>query len=342
MEHKDIIDFVEREFKIKAIEKEGFYIMPTICHNLDSLGASHKLYLYKNENSGTPIFYCYTDCGEGFNIYQLIQKYHSLRGEEISFRDAYKKFHGQDYEFKTKEKRIELLKSRSFENPELVELPEYSENILKIFKAPNIKHPWFLEGVDLSVLKEFEIFFSLSYEGVIIPHRDYRGRLVGIRLRTYDEEKVKQYKYMPLFINNTYYRHPLSLNFFGLLQNQENIIRAKRAILVESEKAVLQAESMLGRSGNITLAVCGSSISSWQLDMLVHYLKIDELVIGFDKEYTNFDEWFNYKKKIKNQLSRVNNIVSTGILYDNKNLFRHKDSPFDRTLKDFTGLSLEE
>ena len=340
MDHKKIIEFVKKEFNINVIEKSDAYIMPTICHNLDSAEASHKLYLYKNEDTGTPIFYCYTGCGEGFNIYQLIQKYKALRGQEISFFDAYKLFHGQNYNVGDIEKKEETFAPIPvFENPREVELPEYSDRVLEVFPKPSLADPWALEGIDLSVLERYEVTFSASYEGVMIPHRDWQGRLIGLRVRTYNEQKIAKGKYMPLLINNIYYRHPLSLNLFGIYQNRENILNAKRAILVESEKAVLQAESMLKES-NITLAVCGSSISSWQLSMLVYDLGIEELIIGFDKEYSNHSELFDYLKKIKEQLGKIKNFVSIGVLVDDKNIFALKESPFDRTANDFKKLSI--
>lgn len=340
MDHKKIIDFVEKEFNVKASERHDSYILPTICHNKEAEEASHKLYLYKNEDTETPIFYCYTECGEGFNVYQLIQKYKALRGEKISFRDAYRLFHGKDYQSESinpkgkEDKPIPL-----FEDPREVKLPEYSETALTLFRSIRSTDPWALEGIDTNVLKKFEIQFSASYEGVMIPHRDWRGRLVGLRVRTYNEQRAKRNKYMPMMINNIYYRHPLSLNLFGIYQNRENILRAKRVILVESEKSVLQAESML-EEDNITLAVCGSSISSWQLSMMVYDLEIEELIIAFDKEYSTFEEMLSYTKRIEDQLKKIQHFVSIGILVDRNNIFDLKESPFDRTADDFRKLTV--
>lgn len=340
MGHKEIIDFVEKEFNVKASEKHDAYILPTICHNENAEEASHKLYLYKNEDTETPIFYCYTECAEGFNIYQLIQKYKALRGEKVSFRDAYKIFHGQAYRSDSSEQVVkEDTPIPLFEDPRLVKLPEYSDTVLSLFRDIRAADPWALEGIDTNVLKKFEVHFSASYQGVMIPHRDWRGRLVGLRIRTYNEEKVKRNKYMPMMINNVYYRHPLSLNLFGIYQNRENILRAKRVILVESEKAVLQAESMFEEE-NITLAVCGSAISSWQLSMMVYDLGIEELIIAFDKEYSNYEEMVRYVDRIKSQLGKIEHFVSIAILVDREDVFDLKESPFDRTANDFRKLTV--
>lgn len=338
MKPKDIVEFIEKDFGIQVTERGDYYTMPTVCHNLDHVGASHKLYLYKNEDTQTPIFYCYTGCGEAFNIYQLVQKYAELRGQKLTYGDAYKRVHGHAFSFSEVEKSEPVFKKKvEFENPLEVRLPEYPEGILDIFSKNKYTHPWALEGIDFDALEKYEVAYSSSYEGVVIPHRDWRGNLVGVRLRTYNPEKAKNYKYMPMLVNNIYYRHPISLNFFGLFQNQGNIRRAKKVILVESEKAVLQADSMLD-GDNITLAVCGSTISSWQINLLTYYLEVDEVIIAFDKEYEDYDGAFEYFKKIASQVKSLVNFASVRILLDTEGVFSLKDSPFDRTAKDYRSL----
>lgn len=334
--YTEMVDFIKKEFDIEPIEKAEYFIYPTICHNLDVKDASHKLYLYKNEETDTPLFFCYTECGEAFNIYRLIQKYKALRGEEISFKDAFKLFHGQEYQrnFKPKEEEEYSQKVFKFENPLQLELPQYPEQVLEIFGENSHTHPWALEGIDKNVLDKFEIFYSVSYEGVVIPHRDWRGNLIGLRIRTYNKEKAKRYKYMPMLLNNIYYRHPVSLNLFGLFQNQGAIRRAKRVILAESEKAVLQADSMF-EEDNITLAVCGSTISNWQIMMLIYYLNVEEVTIAFDKEYSNYSEAFEYVQKIKEQVKSLSNFTTVSVLIDDKEQFSLKESPFDRTINEF-------
>lgn len=340
MTHEEIAKYVETEFKVNVIEKEEYYLLPTICHNLEGDHASHKLYLYKNEDTGNPIFYCYTECNEAFNIYGLIQKVASLQGQEITFREAYKHVHGKKYTSKVKETvegDLDEPRVVKFENPMEVRLPAYPEGVLQIFQKNNHTHPWALEGIDYNALDKFEIAYSASYEGVVIPHRDWRGDLVGVRLRTYNEQKVQGGKYMPMLINNIYYRHPISLNLFGLFQNQGNIRRARKVILVESEKAVLQAETML-EEDNITLAVCGSSISSWQINLLTYYLEVDEVIIAFDKEYTDYDGAFKYFKKIEKQIKPLTNFATVKVLLDTEDDFSLKESPFDRTIREFDNL----
>lgn len=338
MEAQQIIDYVKTLIPEDMIrETDQYYVLPTICHNEDYHQASHKLYLYKNADT-TPLFTCYTECGETFNIYTFLQKYWSLRGEELSYRDAFKKFHGVDYNQQFIIDTKEIIYNEKFINPVEVQLTGYGTGVLDMFQTKETD-PWALEGIDLEILKKYKIGYSKSYEGVTIPHFDWRGRFVGLRIRTYNTEKAKYAKYMPAHIGNILYRHPLSMNFFGLFQNQTNIKKAKTAILVESEKAVLQWDSM-SEDPNIALAVCGSSISKWQMDMLVYFLGVERVYIAFDKEYSSYTEAFKYVEKIKKQVNFLLNFADVYVLIDEQNKFKHKESPFDRTLADFHSLKV--
>ena len=338
MEVQQIIDYVKTLIPEDMIrETDQYYVLPTICHNEDHHQASHKLYLYKNVDT-TPLFTCYTECGETFNIYTFLQKYWSLRGEELSYRDAFKKFHGVDYNQQFVIDTKEIIYNEKFINPVEVQLTGYGTGVLDMFQTKETD-PWALEGIDLEILKKYKIGYSKSYEGVTIPHFDWRGRFVGLRVRTYNAEKAKYAKYMPAHIGNILYRHPLSMNFFGLFQNQTNIKKAKTAILVESEKAVLQWDSM-SEDPNIALAVCGSSISKWQMDMLVYFLGVERVYIAFDKEYSSYTEAFKYVEKIKKQVNFLLNFADVYVLIDEQNKFKHKESPFDRTLADFHSLKV--
>ena len=44
---------------------------------------------------------------------------------------------------------------------------------------------------------------------------------------------------MPVKIEDTWYKHPLSLNLYGLNETKENIKKNGVAFLLESEKAIL-------------------------------------------------------------------------------------------------------
>lgn len=337
-----ILNYIKTIIPEENIQETGkAFILPTLCHNKNIEDASRKLYLYKNEETGTPLFHCFTECGETFNIYQFIQKYYRLRDKEISYREAFKLINGEEFKVEKKEKNLILQTPQFFKNPTSIQLPTYSESTLEIFNFNNIEsHPWFLEGIDSNIIKKFEIYYSKSFEGVIIPHRDYLNRLVGIRIRTCNETKINSAKYMPLEISKQLYSHPLSMNFFGISQNEESIRDSKTVYLFEGEKSVLKSAHMFKHS--LSLAVCGSTISAWQMQMLIHYLGVENVFICFDKEYQTHKQMFDYITKIRKMVHPLLNFMNVYVAIDDKNLLGFKDSPVDRTKKEFENLHFKK
>lgn len=336
MQSSTIIDFVKEQFpSIHIEEKSTHYVLPTICHNHSHSTASRKLYLYKNEEEGNPLFHCFTQCGETFNIYQLIQKYHALDKKEITYRDAYKMFHGKDPSFEKDDAPQEIMYEKEFKNPLEIYLPEYSKNVLDMFRSDDTD-PWAEEGIYLSILEEYGITYSKSLQSIFIPQYDWRGRFIGLRVRTTNAQKEKMFKYMPAHLNNIFYRHPLSLNLYGIWENQKEIREQKKVWIYESEKSCLL--HYLLTDNRLALATCGSSISKWQMDMLIHYLGVEEVIIAYDKEYANIQDAFRWIEKIKEQFKYLTLFVKVGIMVDQAELFAPKDSPVDRGIEEFESM----
>lgn len=335
MDVEKIIEVVSKYLPEEEItEHTEYYTMPTICHNHSHKEASKKLYLYKNNNE-TPLFHCFTECSETFNVYQLVQKLEGLRGREISFKEAYKIVNGQNFSPEKVEQQEELKVEKKFKHPMKVLLPELRKGVLDLFSISET-HPWRMEGIDPYILKEFNIGYSKSYQAVSIPHYDFRGRLIGVRARTYDESKMAKGKYMPLFVNGSYYSHPLSLNLYGITQNSKAIRKARSVYIFEGEKSVLQFQDMFGQKN--ALAVCGSSISEWQVNMLIHFFKIEKVIFAFDKEYTNYESAYKYVQKIKQKTEHLRLFCDVSVLIDLEGNFKLKESPVDRSVNEFKKL----
>ena len=315
----------------EIVEKQDYYIFPTICHNHNYKDASPKLYLYKNPDS-TPLFHCYTECNETFNIYQFIQKYFKLRGESLTYRNAFKKFHGVDYISKPQIDISEIKYGKEFKNPLGVQLPDYLPHALDMFFLDET-HPWRMEGMEMELLEKFQIGYSRSFQQVSIPHRDWRGRLIGIRVRNFDQSKIEQFKYMPLKANNIFYSHPLSLNLYGIWQNQNPIKKRKQVYLYEAEKSVLFHHLLTGDS--LALATCGKSISKWHSDMLVNFLGVEDVIIGFDKEYADYSSAFEFMERIKKQTTYLRLFARVGVMIDNGDVLEHNQSPVDGIVSQF-------
>ena len=323
LQDKDVINLMTKLGADRYKETEEAIIFPTICHNVDSAEASMKLYYYKDSK----IFYCYTSCG-GQSIFKFLEHYYTARGIEFDwYNDVYlialnctprKSLEG----FVTQPR--ELLRNKYEKKKKKIELPEYPEGVLDVF-VKTYPAQWLEEGISGYAMDKFNILFSISQNKIIIPHYDVNDRLVGIRGRALNDWEVENIgKYMPVQLEKTWYKHPLSLNLYGLNRNKTNIQKTGIVYIFESEKSVLQFESF--NMPNCAVAVCGSSLNKFQVDILMRECAPSEFIICFDKEKDNNDEYFN---KLYKMCKKYNKYANFSFLYDFDNLLKLKDSPSD-------------
>lgn len=314
-------------------DREDFVIFPTICHNLESSEASMKLYFYKKNK----MFVCYTECGS-MSIFKFLRTYYEERQIEYDwYQDIYEVVCNCS-SFKQKEGFIKpvykSLKERYSVARKEVQLPEYSPNVLDCF----IKHyppEWLNDGISKLAMDKFNISYSISQNKIIIPHYDIDGRLVGIRGRALNEWEVENVgKYAPIRIENTWYKHPLSMNLYGLNVNRKNIRAHGLCFLFESEKAVMQMENF--HLPNCSVAVCGSNFNKYQLNILMKNCAPHEIILCFDKEeLPGEDKYFN---KLWNICQKYKNYCNFSFVYDREGLLDLKDSPTDKGEETFIKL----
>lgn len=83
---------------------------------------------------------------------------------------------------------------------------------------------------------------------------------------------------------------------------------------------------------NNSVAVCGSNLHKTQIDLLLKYTQASEIVIAFDKEYT--DPWSNQASDYFNKLSSIckkyNQYYNFSFIFDREGLLDLKDSPVDK------------
>ena len=218
----------------RYIEREDSIIFPTICHNIDSSEASMKLYFYKD----TKLFVCYT--GEGnMSIFKFLKTYYETRQIEYDwYKDIYEvvkncsTYKAADGFYVEKYKS---LKDRYNIQRKEVELPEFSSNVLDCF-VKYYPQEWLDDGISKETMDKFNISYSISQNKIIIPHYDIIGRLVGIRGRALNDWEVENIgKYMPIQIENVWYKHSLSMNLYGLDKTYQNIKKTGICYLFEAE-----------------------------------------------------------------------------------------------------------
>ena len=330
---EDVIELMKRLGADRYIEKDKYVIFPTICHNVDAEEASMKLYFYKD----TKLFMCYSNCST-MSIFKFLKTYYETRDVDYDwYNDIYNVVINcssyKPHEGFTKPK-YESLKDRYRPRKGENVLPTYSNGILDMFvKLYPVE--WLNDGITKATMDKYNIRFSISQNKIIIPHYNLKGELVGIRGRALNPDEIEQIgKYMPVQIEQKWYTHPLSLNLYGLNYNKDNIRNYGVCYIGEAEKFCMQMESF--NFPNCSVAVCGSQLNKYQIDLLMRICHPREIVVCFDKEEKPGET--KYFDKLYNICKKYRNYCNMSFIYDRNNLLNLKDSPTDRGQKVFEEL----
>ena len=228
------------------------FVSKTICHG----GDSHKLYYYQNDGVG--IFRCYTGCQDSFDIFELVRKVQSINEpilrpdsentdwelhEAIAFVAQYFGFSEEEQStfdsFTTLPDWKKLDRYEKLKNVELktqdVNLKEYNAQFLQYLPRPIIQ-PWIREGITKEAMDRAEICFDAKSYGIVIPHRDLDGRLIGIRERTMVKDEEYKGKYRPAYIGGKLYNHPLGMNLYHLNMSKDKIKELGKVIVFEGKR----------------------------------------------------------------------------------------------------------
>lgn len=334
MDYEEIISNLDVDSVISMMEKLGadrhsdrgaYVVFPTICHNIDASEASMKLYFYKD----TKLFVCYTECGN-MSIFKFLKHYYETRQIEYDwYQDIYEvvrdcsNFKGVDgfvvEKYKSLRDRYEVKRKEK-------ELPQYMPHVLDCF-VQTYPQEWLDDGISKKTMDRFNISYSISQNKIIIPHYDILGRLVGIRGRALNDWEVENIgKYAPIQVEGIWYKHPLSMNLYGLDRTFMDIRRNRVCYLFESEKSVLQMDGF--SIPNCSAAVCGSNFNKYQLNILMKFCAPSEIVICFDKEELPGEE--KYFNKLWNICQKYKQYCNFSFIYDREGLLNLKDSPTDK------------
>lgn len=321
------------ELGAESVEDKGDYLITqTICHNEEAEEASKKLYYYKNTHS----FVCYTECGT-MSIFKFLQHYYETRGIAYDWKEDILKV-AQSCSTRSLNFTVRAYKSNKEEFlPQKVrkELPTFSENVLQVF-TKLYPAEWLFDGISKEAMDKYNIRYSIAQQKIIIPHYNVKGELVGIRGRALNPWEIENVgKYMPVQIEQKWYAHPLSLNLYGLNYNKDNIKNYGICYIGESEKFVLQSESF--SFPNCSVAVCGSQLNKYHIDLLMRYCAPKEIIVCFDQEETDPIE-HSYFKKLWNLCYKYKNYCNMSFTYDRTGLLKLKESPTDKGQKVFLSL----
>lgn len=318
-------------------KRDNALIAQTICHG----GEKHKLYYYIDNQ----IFHCYTDCGDSFDIYELIIRTKRNKGIHLTFPQVVRYVANksgiflyenteftedlQQYEKIDDWNWIKQFTSKKHEESK-TEVKIYNEKILEMFCYKPHKE-WLEDNISQEAMRKFEIGYWDKFHKITIPHRDICGNLIGVRGRALMKEDVQAgNKYMPLTVEKNLLTHQLGKNLYGIYQNKDTIIKTGKLFLVESEKSVLQIETMYP-GFNYSLAVCGSNITDDQCEMIKE-LGVTKCYIAFDKEYEDYKSRIAklYYLKLIRYAQKLNPYMTVYLVMDRQGLLHKKDSPSDK------------
>ena len=328
------------ELGAEPILKDNYIICKTICHNSDLANASHKLYYYSN----TRLFHCYTGCGDAsFDIYELVLKVNKNAGIQnfslsraITFVAKYFGYTAETFDFEDNQDTSEdwklinnFKRNREKSQPQIIELKTYDNKALRYLPHPHII-PWEKENITFDIMEARGICYNPISEGIVIPHYDINGNLIGIRERTLIKENEVYGKYRPAIIGGKMYNHPLGFSLYNLNNSKKAISQFKKAIVFEGEKSTLLYASYFGQESDISVACCGSNLINYQIKLLLS-LGVKEIIIAFDKQFQEIGdkEWQKWVIKLKTLYNKYGNYVNISYMFDKDNLLGYKDSPID-------------
>lgn len=297
----------------------------SICHHIPGEG-NYKLYFYE----ANQLFYCYSNCGS-FDIFELAIKVADIQDNKhydlndavralayrfgiIEYIEEEEQSSLEDWKVFNRYDRINEIEIKDYS----VSLKEYDDVILSRFNYKVKIEPWLKEEMTQECLDLAQIGFFPGGDQITIPHFDKDGRFVGVRGRALCQEEAERFgKYRPLKIGKQLYNHPLGMNLYGLNWAQDNIKTMEKAIVFESEKSVLKYISYFGIENNIAVACCGSSISAYQIHMLIA-AGAKEIVIAFDRDFEELGD-ATHKRRITNFRklhNRYKNYVNLSFIND--------------------------
>ena len=303
--------------------------------NVDPYKGSPKLYFYKDTN-----IYVGMTAGRSYDIISLVKTRLALLKHPCSILDACQfildtaninpdsisrvKKEGHVYDWSNLERFIRV---RKYGN----QLSEYNRNIIDTL-PPLYPQAWIDEGISEETMDKYQIRYYERCNQTVIPCFDDEARLVGVRVRNWDKDRVEQAKYMPLVtLDGQCYKFNTNQVFYGINYNKPEIERTGKVIIVESEKAVMKLDTYMGRH-NIALGMYGSNLGIQRRNQLlkmgvntVSYV-VDNDFIGQDDAF--FEQW---REKIRHFIKLWDGFCRVEIVWDNLGLLGPKENATDRT-----------
>lgn len=287
----------------------------------------------------TKIFIGYTS-SRSYDCISLVQTRLNLLGQTCSFLDACNWIlektgldptkiakpltNGHVYDWSELERFIRV---RKYGN----QLPEYNRNIIDTL-PPLYPQAWIDEGISEETMAKYQIRYYERCNQTVIPCFDDEARLIGVRVRNWNKDRVEQAKYMPLItLDGQCYKFNTNQVFYGINYNKPEIERTGKVIIVESEKAVMKLDTYMGRH-NIALGMYGSNLGIQRRNQLIK-MGVNTVSYVVDNDFIGQDDGFfeQWREKIQHFIKLWDGFCRIEIVWDNLGLLGSKENATDRT-----------
>ena len=132
------------------------------------------------------------------------------------------------------------------------------------------------------------------------------------------------------------------MNLYNFNFSKDNISTIEKAIVFEGEKSTLLYKSYFGIDNDISVACCGSSLSAYQVQLLLE-AGAKEIIVAFDRQFQEIGD-AEFKHLTRN-LTRINdkykNDVTVSFVFDKNMITGYKASPIDEGSDKFLKLFKE-
>ena len=194
-------------------------------------------------------------------------------------------------------------------------LPILSEETLDGYGGVRTNMLFYKDGIDFESQVKFNLGYDAESGRIMIPQRDIYGNLIGIMGRMNSTTCDYSERWLPIL------SCPRSLTLFGYSENIRSIEQGGGCVIVESEKSVMQMDTMGFKFG---LATCTNMISDIQAKILKsNSASLDKIIIAFDE---GLDE--SILRDAANKLVMQNNIYKykVGYIFDREHELMPKGS----------------
>lgn len=96
------------------------------------------------------------------------------------------------------------------------------------------------------------------------------------------------------------------------------------------EKSTLMYRSYFGEENDISVACCGSSLTDYQVHLLLE-AGAREIIVAFDRQFQEIgdDEFHKLTEKLYKLNKRYKKLVNISFLFDKNKITAYKSSPID-------------